>query len=205
MEPTRELIASIDRAKMEQARQMSDGERILAGAHIFNRVCRWARDGIRSQFPDADEAADFVLHADSASWSRFFQRLPRNVTLDPQMRLETITMTTRYDLAVNGTKFRIDLFNLSDDPHDRARFHRRIAKDVCGRPVPVPIPEDVVIQKIRWSKGGKRRKDIDDAVNVMAMQFAPLDWPYIEQWCEKHGTLALLNELREEVRNSGLI
>lgn len=57
MEPTREFIASIDRAKMAQARQMSDGERILAGAQIFSRVCRWARDGIRSQFPDADEAA----------------------------------------------------------------------------------------------------------------------------------------------------
>ncbi len=55
MDPTPEFIASIDRGKMEQARGMSDADRILAGARIFNRVCRWARDGIRSQFPDADE------------------------------------------------------------------------------------------------------------------------------------------------------
>lgn len=57
MEPTYDLIASIDRAKMKQARGMSDADRIFAGARIFNRVCRVARDGIRSQFPDADEAA----------------------------------------------------------------------------------------------------------------------------------------------------
>lgn len=155
--------------------------------------------------PRSTQDADFVLEADPASWNRLFQRLPRSVTLDPQMRFETITMATRYDLAVNGTKFRIELFNLSDDAHDRERFRRRITKDVAGRTVPVPTPEDVVIQKIRWSKGGKRRKDTDDAVNVMAMQYATLDWPYIEQWCEKHGTLQLLHDLREEVRNSGLI
>ena len=55
MELTDKLIVSIDRAKMEQARQMSDEHRILAGARIFNRVCRVAREGIRSQFPDADD------------------------------------------------------------------------------------------------------------------------------------------------------
>jgi hypothetical protein len=56
MESVCELIVTIDRAKMDQARQMSDGERILAGARMFNRVCRWAREGIRNQFRDADEA-----------------------------------------------------------------------------------------------------------------------------------------------------
>jgi hypothetical protein len=69
----------------------------------------------------------------------------------------------------------------------------------------VPTPEDVVVQKVRWSSIGKRRKDIDDAVNVIAMQYALLDWAYIEQWCTRHDTLELLATLQKEVVDSGLV
>lgn len=154
--------------------------------------------------PRSTQDADFVLQADAPSWHRVLAGLPPGVTHDPQMRFETITATTRYDLVVAGTNFRIELFNLSDDAHDLERFRRRMAKAVLGRTVFVPTPEDVVIQKLRWAKAGQRRKDIDDAVGVLAMQYDALCWPYVEHWSEAHGTSEMLAELREEVRKAGL-
>jgi hypothetical protein len=56
MEPTPEMIREIDRAKIEQARRMSFEERFLAGPDLFEFACDVARDGIRMQFPDADDA-----------------------------------------------------------------------------------------------------------------------------------------------------
>ncbi len=57
MEPTPELIREIERAKIEQARAMSEEEKLRAGVRMFARVRRLMLSGIRADFPDADEAA----------------------------------------------------------------------------------------------------------------------------------------------------
>jgi hypothetical protein len=52
-------------------------------------------------------------------------------------------------------------------------------------------PEDLVIQKLRWG----RRKDLDDAQNVFAVQGSAIDLEYINLWCARHGTMERLSEL----------
>jgi hypothetical protein len=56
MHPTRELIDAIERDRVAAARRMSPEEKLLAGPRLFDRSCRIMADGIRHQFPDADEA-----------------------------------------------------------------------------------------------------------------------------------------------------
>ena len=55
MEPTKELIDALYRERVLRARQMSPDEKFLAGPQIFERVCRLMKDGIRDEYPDADE------------------------------------------------------------------------------------------------------------------------------------------------------
>jgi hypothetical protein len=63
----------------------------------------------------------------------------------------------------------------------------------------LPTAEDVIIQKLRWSRGAKRSKDFADVVAVLQVQGpARLDWAYIEEWCAKHQTLDLLAEAKAE-------
>ena len=54
-EPLRELIDVLFRDKVRQARRMSPEEKLLAGPRLFDYACRIAMDGIRNQYPDADE------------------------------------------------------------------------------------------------------------------------------------------------------
>ena len=55
------------------------------------------------------------------------------------------------------------------------------------------------MQKLRWCLGGRRAKDFDDAVAVMAVQGKQaLDWPYIEKWCAEHGTMEVLAQAKAE-------
>ena len=56
----------------------------------------------------------------------------------------------------------------------------------------VASAEDVIITKLRWSKNGRRSKDIDDVRNVLAVQAGKLDMPYIRGWCDAHKTRELL-------------
>jgi len=55
MQPTKELIDEIYRDRVQRARQMSPEDKFFAGARLFDRSCRIMVDGIRVQFPDADE------------------------------------------------------------------------------------------------------------------------------------------------------
>jgi len=56
MESTPEMIREIERAKIEQARRMSDEDKLRAGVRMFSRVRRLMLSGIRADFPDADAA-----------------------------------------------------------------------------------------------------------------------------------------------------
>lgn len=40
----------------------------------------------------------------------------------------------------------------------------------------------------------KCNKDFNDAVNVIAVQTAALDWSYLRKWCEHYGTLEVLDQ-----------
>ncbi|MFA7236064.1 MAG: hypothetical protein WC058_04290 [Phycisphaeraceae bacterium] len=63
----------------------------------------------------------------------------------------------------------------------------------------VPTPEDVIITKLRWSKQGRRVKDIEDVKGVLIVQtHEALDWKYLQHWCGQHGTWELPQKLRAE-------
>jgi hypothetical protein len=143
----------------------------------------------------ATNDADFVVTIQAEQLARVGQKLGSEFKTDSQMSFETVTMTTRYILHHPATAFKIELFLLSDDPHDQARFKRRQLVDFEGHPTWLPKPEDVVVTKLRWSKGGRRSKDVTDVAQLLAVQFGKLDLDYIREWSERHGTKDLFESL----------
>jgi hypothetical protein len=55
MQPTKELIDTMYRERVERARKMSPADKLAAGLDLFGMTSRIMADGIRSQFPDADD------------------------------------------------------------------------------------------------------------------------------------------------------
>lgn len=149
--------------------------------------------------PRATRDADFVVQVSDVQVTALVQGLGPTFQLDPQISFETITGTTRYVIRLPGDEFRVELFLLSDDPHDQTRFARRIARELEGSKVYLPTVEDVVITKLRWSQRGRRLKDMDDVRKVVDLQNHRIDWPYVESWCDRHGTRGLLEEIRASV------
>lgn len=146
--------------------------------------------------PRSTQDADFLLQFGSESvLETLMDHLGSSFRLDPQMAFKTATLSTRHNLEVIGTPFKIDLFHLRDDPHDQERFRRRRRMKALGHEVSVPTAEDVIITKLRWAANLKRSKDRDDVRDVIAVQGASLDWPYIYSWCDRHGTRELLDEI----------
>ena len=149
--------------------------------------------------PRSTQDADLVVDLGDTPVSRVAQELGPDFRLDPQMSFETITCTYRFVATHKATPFKIEFFLLSDDPHDRERFARRRREPFPEREGFVASPEDVVVTKLRWSKGGSRQKDVEDVRNVLRAQKGHLDWKYVRRWCSIHGTLPLLEKLEREV------
>ncbi len=149
--------------------------------------------------PRATHDADFVVGAKGIQWTKYLAELPEGFELDPQASFEMVTATNRRIIEIPSLPFSIELFELSSDEHDQLRFSRRRKLTLLGREAWLPTAEDVIIQKLRWSRGAKRAKDFADVVAVMQVQGpARLDWSYIEEWCGKHETLDLLAEAKAE-------
>jgi hypothetical protein len=145
--------------------------------------------------PRSTRDADFVLQSQHAVGPEFAKQLGEDFLLEPQLSFETNTGTFRQVLRHKQKTFKVELFLLSQDTHDQARFSRRRAVQLFERQVWLPSPEDVIVTKLRWARG----KDKDDARDVMAVQQDKLDWPYMEEWCRCHGTLPLLAEIRRSI------
>jgi hypothetical protein len=145
--------------------------------------------------PRSTKDADFVVELGSGVGRDFLARLGADFEADPQLSFETNTGTYRQLLRHTDSPFKVELFLLSNDPHDQARFQRRVPVNAFGRQLWLPTPEDVIIMKLRWA----RSRDQDDVRGVIGVQGEKLEWPYIEDWCQRHGTLALLEEIRRSV------
>jgi len=143
--------------------------------------------------------ADFVVQFGKMSVGDLVDRLGPRFRLDPQMSFETVTATYRHIVEVADIPFKIELFQISDDPHDQERFRRRRRVTIAERDTYLPTAEDVVITKLRWSRQGQRSQDRDDARNVIAVQGDRIDWGYVNQWCERHDTKGLLEDIRRSI------
>jgi hypothetical protein len=55
MEPTKELADAIFRERVLRARRTPPENKFLDGARLFDFACRVVKEGIRNEFPEADE------------------------------------------------------------------------------------------------------------------------------------------------------
>ncbi len=146
--------------------------------------------------PRSTKDADIVVDFGTEDFNRVTDELGPDFYVDRQMSFETITNSVRNVITYRPTKFDIELFRLSDDPHHQARFSRRRTESIPSADLVADIPtaEDVIIQKLRW----QREKDVSDARNVIHAQLDNLDWDYLHRWTDQHGTTELLEQLRSE-------
>jgi hypothetical protein len=148
--------------------------------------------------PRSTKDADLVVQLRGDQVTGLGTQLTAEFEFDPQMTFETVTSTMKYLLRHRASPFTVELFELSGDPHDQARFARRSKVPFGSGQAFLPRPEDVVITKLRWSKQGQRSKDVDDVRDVLSVQHSKIDLEYVRSWCDQHGTRELFDRLFAE-------
>lgn len=121
------------------------------------------------------------------------------VEFDAQVVFDTLTWGRRQvGRSRTSPPFKVELFELFDDPFVQEEFSRRkkVYVPMLNCTTWLPTAEDVIVQKLRWG----RSKDLDDARDVLAVQGPEaLDMPYIESWCGRHGTTERLRAALDSI------
>lgn len=153
--------------------------------------------------PRSTRDADFVVALSPGDLERLTSALPAGLVLDAQGSFEAVTGTTRYVVGLPGSPFVCELFVRSEDPHDVARFGRRLEVRAFDRTVHIATAEDMVVTKLRWARDADRVKDREDVRHIIAVRGPELDWEYVRGWAVAHGTSALLEEIRASIPAEG--
>ena len=147
--------------------------------------------------PRATNDADFVVSTTTAGLERVLASLPPQCHIDPQARMELFTATMRWIVNIEGSPLKLEFFLLNNDPHHLEEFKRRAAvvgaarrngslgRDCRG----YPHPKATLVP----AEGSGRNP------HILSVQGGALDVPYIESWCERHGTRARLDEIRRSI------
>jgi hypothetical protein len=144
--------------------------------------------------------ADIVVQMLPGQLNELIKYIGPEFELEPQMQFETVTGTRKTLLRERESGFAIELFELSSDPHDQQRFARRRQLTVLDRETWILTVEDVLVTKLNWLRLANRTKDMLDIRSVIAVQDDAIDWPYVERWCDEHGSRPLLEKIRDELR-----
>lgn len=150
--------------------------------------------------PRSTKDVDIVIELSSQSLlTELARRIGPEFVMDEQITFETITGNVRHIVRCPGSPVVIELFILSDDEFQRHRFARRreVRIPELGTKVVLPAAEDVVVQKLRWG----RAKDLDDAVDVLAVQGEKIDHAYIEDWCRRLNILDRYQKVRATIQS----
>src|SRR5882762_4213767 len=92
--------------------------------------------------PRSTKDADFVVKLLGGVGRDFMARLGADFEADAQLSFETDTGTYRQLIRHTSSPFKVELFLLSNDPHDQARFLRRVVVNAYGRDIWLPTAED---------------------------------------------------------------
>ena len=144
--------------------------------------------------------ADIVVQAAPGDLALLMKNLGPDFERDPQVQFETVTSTSKTVVRERESGFPFELFQLSDDLHDQERFARRRKFPVLGRDTWILTVDDVLITKLNWLRIANRPKDRMDIHGVIGVSGDAIDWPYVEGWCDRHGSRPLLEKIRNEVR-----
>lgn len=148
---------------------------------------------------EARTTADVDLVADlrSPHVKAFCDAVRPDYYIDEETARWAVSTRRSFNLIDNITITKIDIFCCKDDALSRAQLARRIFVEAGGLRIPLPSPEDIILQKLLWHResGGVSDRQIRDALGVARVHTDSLDHAYLERQAAAAGLTDALNDL----------
>lgn len=99
----------------------------------------------------------------------------------------------------NATGLKIDLSHMKRSPFREAIFARASEIEIGGPPaINAVSPEDIILMKLDWRRDSQSQKQWDNALSVVRVRGARLDWKYLFEQARALQLEADVIKLRDE-------
>lgn len=144
--------------------------------------------------------ADVILLASSRDASQIASSLGPRFYAPVDMLSEAAATRTFANVIDNRTGLKVDLSFISEDPYLHRVLERRIRSTIGSHPAEFwfVTPEDIILMKLIWRKDTRSAKQWENALGVVRVRGARMDWAYLRRETEAQGLLDDLIRLRDE-------
>lgn len=151
--------------------------------------------------------ADIIATLQPEDADRLAAKLAADFYADAEMMRDTIRQGGTFNLIHFDTMFKIDVFASSGDSFTRSEFDRARRQPLGPDPastVNLASPEDVILAKLAWYRGGNyvSERQWQDVLGVMRVQSGALDLSYLRRWAEALEVGELLAQALEAAQSS---
>lgn len=150
--------------------------------------------------PFASMDVDIAVRMTVEQARQLAQTLPRRFYRSDEAMIEAARNGTMTNLVDTETNLKVDLCVLLP-----SRFHDSVFARRVRRPLLHDEPtfhfvsaEDVILMKLLWRKDSRSQKQWDNALSVVRVQGARLDWKYLFDQARELDLVADLTALRDE-------
>lgn len=147
--------------------------------------------------PRMTQDADIVIDVDEPLALRLVALLQPDFYATEEAAREAVQLHRMFNAIHFETGFKVDLVVKKPRPFSSEELRRREPGRLGERTVDFATAEDTVLTKLEWAKLGDSERQYGDAVGIIRIQQAALDWVYLERWAAELGVLELLRRAQQ--------
>jgi hypothetical protein len=150
--------------------------------------------------PFSSMDADLIVLASTQDAARLSARLTPRFYAPEDMLVDAAAGHTFANVVDNRTGLKIDLSFVGDDPFLREVLRRRVRARIGTHPTEFwfVTPEDVILMKLLWRKDTQSAKQWENALSVVRVKGARMDWKYLFERADTLDIEKDLSRLRDE-------
>ena len=120
--------------------------------------------------------------------------------ISEEMIREAIHHHGQFNIIHPASGLKVDVFIKQDTPFDISRFgrlHRVYPAE--SYPANFAAPEDVIIKKMEYYKGGSSEKHLRDIASILKISGEIIDRGYITEWARRLGLIEIWEAVQERL------
>jgi len=107
--------------------------------------------------------------------------IDKNVYLNKQSMQEALERFGEFNFIHPASGLKVDFWILKNEPFDKARLKRRIAKKLNKQAIYFISPEDLILSKLLWYKKSSSTRQLEDVESILKISGPKIDFKYLRK------------------------
>lgn len=138
--------------------------------------------------PRATHDIDFIIEIHKENLNKlksFLNKLGKEYQFDLSDLENPSLSAFQFNIYHPETGIKVDLWMVKDSNFEKSKFRRRKEIIIDKTKIPVISAEDLILNKLLWSKEIASEKHLNDCKGIIQIQGEKLDYKYLKIWAIK--------------------